>query len=80
VLSPKVTLGPSDGKSTVILSGLNIGDSVVTEGTDRLSDGARITVAATPAPQKSQALEAPSPVKKTDVGDASPSAPTPQSR
>ena len=76
----KVTLGPSDGKSTVILSGLNIGNSVVTEGTDRLSDGARITVAATPAPQKSQALEAPSPVKKTDVGDASRSAPTPQSR
>ena len=38
----KVTLGPSDGKNTVILSGLNIGDSVVTEGTDRLSDGARI--------------------------------------
>ena len=45
----KVTLGPSDGKSTVILSGLNIGDSVVTDGTDRLSDGARITVAATPS-------------------------------
>jgi membrane fusion protein, multidrug efflux system len=76
----KVTLGPSDGKSTVILSGLNIGDSVVTEGTDRLSDGARIKVAATPTPQNSPALEAPSPEKKTYDGDASPPAPTSRRR
>ncbi|MBV6303322.1 efflux RND transporter periplasmic adaptor subunit [Candidimonas humi] len=41
----KVTLGPSDGKHTVILSGLSAGDVVVTDGLDRLSDGARIKVA-----------------------------------
>jgi multidrug efflux system membrane fusion protein len=40
----KVTLGPSDGKNTAILSGLSIGDTVVTDGTDRLSDGAKISV------------------------------------
>ncbi|MEW9623745.1 efflux RND transporter periplasmic adaptor subunit [Rhodanobacter geophilus] len=41
----KVTLGPSDGKNTVILSGLAAGQTVVTDGTDRLSDGAKIKLA-----------------------------------
>jgi len=38
----KVTLGPSDGKHTVILAGLTAGQHVVTDGLDRLSDGAKI--------------------------------------
>jgi multidrug efflux system membrane fusion protein len=42
----KVSLGPNDGKHTVILSGLAAGDTVVTDGMDRLSDGAKIEVAA----------------------------------
>jgi multidrug efflux system membrane fusion protein len=42
----KIKPGPSDGKFTAILSGLAVGDTVVTDGTDRLSDGAKITVAA----------------------------------
>jgi membrane fusion protein, multidrug efflux system len=42
----KVTLGPSDGKNTVIASGLEAGNVVVTDGTDRLSDGAKIQAAA----------------------------------
>jgi multidrug efflux system membrane fusion protein len=41
----KVTAGPSDGKNTVILSGLAAGQVVVTDGMDRLSDGAKIKVA-----------------------------------
>ena len=41
----KVTLGPSDGKNTVITSGLSAGNIVVTDGTDRLSDGAPIRAA-----------------------------------
>jgi multidrug efflux system membrane fusion protein len=41
----KVTLGPSDGRHTVILSGLSAGQQVVTDGTDRLSDGAKIKFA-----------------------------------
>jgi multidrug efflux system membrane fusion protein len=46
----KVTLGASDGKNTVITGGLSVGDAVVIDGTDRLSDGAKISVAAgTPA-------------------------------
>jgi multidrug efflux system membrane fusion protein len=48
----KVKLGPSDGTNTAILSGLAVGDSVVVDGTDRLSDGAKISVAgAAPAPK-----------------------------
>jgi multidrug efflux system membrane fusion protein len=47
----KVTRGPSDGKNTVIASGLAAGQTVVTDGMDRLSDGAKIRVAAPkPAP------------------------------
>jgi multidrug efflux system membrane fusion protein len=38
----KITAGPSDGKNTAILSGLSAGQTVVTDGTDRLSDGAKI--------------------------------------
>jgi len=41
-----VTLGASDGRNTAILSGLVAGDTVVTDGTDRLSDGAPISVSA----------------------------------
>lgn len=40
----KVTIGPSDGKHTVITAGLNVGETVVTDGMDRLSDGAHIAL------------------------------------
>jgi multidrug efflux system membrane fusion protein len=47
----KVTTGPSDGKNTVIAAGLAAGQMVVTDGMDRLTDGAKIKVAAAkPAP------------------------------
>jgi multidrug efflux system membrane fusion protein len=52
----KVTPGPSDGDNTAILSGLNVGDKVVIDGTDRLSDGAKISIAgAAPAASPSAA-------------------------
>ena len=54
----KVTLGPSDGKNTVIVSGLNAGQVVVTDGTDRLSDGAPIKLAGA-APAESGSTAAP---------------------
>ncbi|MEM5316857.1 efflux RND transporter periplasmic adaptor subunit, partial [Paraburkholderia sp. JHI869] len=38
----KVTLGPSDGRNTVISAGLQQGQRVVTDGLDRLNDGAKI--------------------------------------
>jgi len=41
----KISVGPSDGKNTAILAGIEVGDTVVTDGTDRLSEGAKISVA-----------------------------------
>ncbi|CAB3802323.1 Multidrug resistance protein MdtA [Paraburkholderia caffeinitolerans] len=38
----KVTLGPGDGQHTVIAAGLAAGQRVVTDGLDRLNDGAKI--------------------------------------
>ena len=73
----KVTLGPSDGKNTVIASGLAAGDSVVIDGTDRLSDGAKIKVApapaSAPAQQVSQTPAAPPSAKKKTDGSNPPS-------
>ncbi len=39
-----VKLGPTDNGMVQVQSGLNPGDRVVTDGTDRLSDGARIII------------------------------------
>jgi multidrug efflux system membrane fusion protein len=55
----KVTLGPSDGKNTVITSGLAAGNMVVTDGTDRLSDGVKIQAAAARPASASAAAAAP---------------------
>jgi multidrug efflux system membrane fusion protein len=40
-----VTTGPTDGTNTVITKGISPGDVVVTDGVDRLKDGAKITIA-----------------------------------
>ena len=53
----KVKLGPTDGQRIAILSGLEPGESVVTDGADRLRDGAKVTIAS-PQPAAS-ATEAP---------------------
>ena len=39
-----VTIGATDGKHTVIMSGLSAGDKVVIDGVDRLRDGAKVKV------------------------------------
>lgn len=39
----KVTIGIVDGEDTVIANGINVGDLVVTEGADRLTDGAEVS-------------------------------------
>jgi multidrug efflux system membrane fusion protein len=40
----KITTGPSDGQNTVVNSGLQLGDMVVTDGTDRLTDKAKVKI------------------------------------
>jgi membrane fusion protein, multidrug efflux system len=44
-----VAIGPTDGKHTVITSGLKAGDKVVIDGVDRLRDGAKVKVVDHPA-------------------------------
>jgi multidrug efflux system membrane fusion protein len=46
-----VKLGPTDGAYTAVLSGLEPGERVVTDGTDRLRDGATVTI---PVPTQGQ--------------------------
>lgn len=64
----KVTLGPSDGKQTAILSGLSAGQTVVTDGTDRLSDGAKIRIAQARPAEASSTGEAASPSSASHTG------------
>ncbi|HEY1608303.1 MAG TPA: efflux RND transporter periplasmic adaptor subunit [Paraburkholderia sp.] len=54
----KVTPGPSDGTHTVITSGLSAGERVVTDGMDRLSDGAKIRAVAAGTPAATSAAAA----------------------
>jgi multidrug efflux system membrane fusion protein len=56
----KVKLGPSDGQHIAILSGLEPGESVVIDGTDRLHDGAKVTISS-PQPAASAAEGPPQP-------------------
>ncbi|KUY52420.1 MdtA/MuxA family multidrug efflux RND transporter periplasmic adaptor subunit [Burkholderia sp. RF2-non_BP3] len=42
----KVKVGPVDGERTSIVSGVAIGERVVTDGSDRLREGAKITIPA----------------------------------
>jgi multidrug efflux system membrane fusion protein len=58
----KVKLGPTDGHHIAILSGLEPGENVVIDGTDRLRDGATVTVAAAnhSTPAESEAASKPS--------------------
>jgi multidrug efflux system membrane fusion protein len=65
-----VKIGPSDGKNTVIASGLSAGDTVVTDGTDRLSDGTKVRISAPPQYQSPVASRPPAPTTSGDGGDA----------
>jgi multidrug efflux system membrane fusion protein len=42
----QVKLGPGDGQRVAVLDGLQLGESVVIDGADRLRDGAKVTIAA----------------------------------
>ena len=39
-----VKLGPADGERVAVQSGLQVGDRVVVEGTDKLKDGTQVTI------------------------------------
>ncbi len=56
----KVALGPSEGSTVQIVSGLKPGDRVVTDGTDRLNEGARVVIPGTKPPTQNGAAAGPS--------------------
>lgn len=51
----KVKLGPTDGQRTAVVTGLEPGENVVVDGTDRLRDGAKVTVAPSEHPSEKAA-------------------------
>jgi multidrug efflux system membrane fusion protein len=51
-----VTLGPQDGDKIAVTKGLNPGETVVTDGADRLRDGAEVTI---PSGKKVSAVKPP---------------------
>jgi multidrug efflux system membrane fusion protein len=56
-----ITLGIVDGERAAVSAGLAVGESVVTEGGDRLRDGAKVSVPQTGASAPGAAPRAPSP-------------------
>jgi membrane fusion protein, multidrug efflux system len=62
-----IKVGPTDGNFEAVLSGLNPGDKVVTDGTDRLRDGAKVT---TPPPQAANAAAQPAKTPDSASGDS----------
>lgn len=49
VMAQAVTLGPTDNQRVAITKGLEAGQVVVTDGADRLKEGAKVTVAKAPS-------------------------------
>jgi multidrug efflux system membrane fusion protein len=45
VMIQPVTLGPTSGDRVAVLSGVSVGDKVVTDGADRLRNGTKVTLA-----------------------------------
>ncbi|HXM84258.1 MAG TPA: MdtA/MuxA family multidrug efflux RND transporter periplasmic adaptor subunit, partial [Stellaceae bacterium] len=70
----KVVLGPSQGESQAITSGLAAADLVVTDGADKLKNGAKVSLptAASPA---SPAPATPAPAAPAPTSDQAPPAP-----
>jgi membrane fusion protein, multidrug efflux system len=54
-----IKTGPTDGPVAAVTSGLSTGERVVVDGTDRLRDGAHVTVPGAPNPPPGQGTRAP---------------------
>jgi len=74
----KVVLGPSQGERQAITSGLAVGDLVVTDGADKLKNGAKVSLPtaapATPAPAQTPAAPAGEQTPPAPAGNAQPPA------
>jgi multidrug efflux system membrane fusion protein len=68
-----IKVGPVDGNYQAVLSGLNPGDRVVTDGTDRLRDGAPVTLPAQQASGRRNAGGPPASAAPDATSPANPS-------
>ena len=66
-----VAIGPTDGKHTVVTSGLKAGDKVVIDGVDRLRDGAKVKIADHPVAVSGQAGGGGGPGSRVDSSGSS---------
>ena len=73
-----IKLGPTDGPMAAVTSGLSAGERVVVDGTDRLRDGARVSIPAAAGQAAAPATEPPptTPTRESraDAGAAAPDA------
>ena len=70
-----ISVGPTDGPMAHVKSGLSVGERVVVDGTDRLRDGAHVTVPTGGSP--SPAAAAPANPDQAPAAAPAPSGPTP---
>lgn len=75
VAAQPVTLGPSDNQRVAVTKGLEPGQAVVTDGADRLKDGAKVTVAAAPPSGGGAQPTAATPTSTTPAAQPAASAP-----
>ena len=68
-----IKLGPTDGPMAAVTSGLSAGERVVVDGTDRLRDGARVTIPAAAG----QAATAPATTTEPPPTTTQPASPAP---
>jgi multidrug efflux system membrane fusion protein len=54
-----IKVGPIDGAQAQVISGLSAGDRVVTDGTDRLRDGQKVTIPPPPSKNASSPAQPP---------------------
>jgi multidrug efflux system membrane fusion protein len=66
----QIKAGPVDGERTSVLSGVAVGDTVVTDGTDRLREGAKITTPAQGAGAASGAASGAAPASAASSASA----------
>jgi multidrug efflux system membrane fusion protein len=71
VKAQPITLGPGDAERVAVTKGLEPGQKVVTDGADRLKDGAKVTLT-----EKTSATGVVAPAKEAEAPSGQPPAPT----
>jgi multidrug efflux system membrane fusion protein len=79
VVAQPVSLGPSDVQRVSVTKGVELGQSVVTDGADRLKDGAKVRLVGAAQPAAGAAQPGKAPAATADKPPAAATDPTPSS-